>query len=60
MSKLRRWPDAYVTATDRNGRVLDRIELRRGVTMQDRIGQAKRTLIERHGPETYTFVNVYC
>ena len=58
----RSWPDCYVTAQDWNGRVLDRIELRRGVTLQERIGAAKAALMAKHGgsQNCRTFVNVYC
>lgn len=55
-------PDAYVTATDRNGRMLDRIEFKgRSYTAAEKaITSAKAVLWGRYGPDCYIFVNIYC
>ena len=57
MSK--RWPDGYVTATTRNGKLLDRIEFKFRYPDPQQIGQAKEALMKRF-PDCYTFVNLYC
>lgn len=53
--------DCAVVATDRNGKFLDIIEFR-GKQIDLRrtaIGRAKVALMQRFGPDCYTFVNDY-